>query len=347
MNGRNRYLEAFKENYNVIGLTSVLALSAAMLSPLPLLVGLVAEAAYLVFVPDSRWYDVRLSHRYDADVRKRREQLKQQILPTLRPVVQARYMRLEEMRQQIEKQAADDQTWVREVLRKLDYLLEKFLQFASKEVQFRNYLDSVLEQERNSGRRSGRAADDAPPPRAAPPARRTRGSAARPPATTVGPLSFDNWQPQSVSAGPVKSNLAPDAAGTNHSAPSNNSEERWIQQTVSQVQASYDAELEEIKGEVANEQDESTKAVLEKRFDVLQRRREFVGKMGKILSNLNHQLELLEDTFGLISDEICARSPEQVLADIEDVVSQTNTMTQLLDEVAPFEQSMAHMSLQT
>jgi hypothetical protein len=30
-----------------------------------------------------------------------------------------------------------------------------------------------------------------------------------------------------------------------------------------------------------------------------------------------------------------------VLADIEDVVSQTNTMTQLLEEVAPYEQLLA------
>ena len=59
--------------------------------------------------------------------------------------------------------------------------------------------------------------------------------------------------------------------------------------------------------------------------------------------NLNHQLELLEDTFGLISDEIRARPPEQVLADIEDVVSQTNTMTQVLEEMAPYEQSLARM----
>ena len=60
--------------------------------------------------------------------------------------------------------------------------------------------------------------------------------------------------------------------------------------------------------------------------------------------NLNHQLQLLEDTFGLISDELLARPPEQVLADIEDVVSQTNTMTQVLEEVAPYEQMLQRLS---
>lgn len=52
----------------------------------------------------------------------------------------------------------------------------------------------------------------------------------------------------------------------------------------------------------------------------------------------------MEDTFGMINDEIRARSPEQVLADIEDVVFQTNAMTSALEEVAPFEQMVARLS---
>jgi len=75
--------------------------------------------------------------------------------------------------------------------------------------------------------------------------------------------------------------------------------------------------------------------------EVLKRRRDFVAKIGRIQTNLNHQLNLLEDSFGLVSDEIRARPPQQVLSDIEEVVSQTNTMTQLLEEVAPYEKLLA------
>ena len=114
-------------------------------------------------------------------------------------------------------------------------------------------------------------------------------------------------------------------------------------QTVSEVQACYNRDMSDIKKLLETEQDPNTRAVLDKRLDVLQRRYEFVDKMGKILTNLNHQLALLEDTFGLISDEIRARSPEQLLADIEDVVGQTNTMTQVLDEVAPYEHMAARL----
>jgi hypothetical protein len=68
------------------------------------------------------------------------------------------------------------------------------------------------------------------------------------------------------------------------------------------------------------------------------RRRQYVSQIGEILSNLNMQLHLMEDTFGLINDEIRARSPEQVLADIDDVVNQTDNLTETLQEVSPFDQ---------
>ena len=104
------------------------------------------------------------------------------------------------------------------------------------------------------------------------------------------------------------------------------------------------SELREETGLIAKEEDASTKAVLEKRQDVLQRRYDFVGKIGKILTNLNHQLQLLEDTFGLINDEVRARSPEQILADIDEVVVATDSMSSALEELAPYEQLTARVA---
>ena len=63
--------------------------------------------------------------------------------------------------------------------------------------------------------------------------------------------------------------------------------------------------------------------------------------MGKTLTNLSYQLQLVEDTFGLINDEVRARSPEQVLSDIDDVVSQTDVMARTLEEIAPLDQMIA------
>ena len=52
----------------------------------------------------------------------------------------------------------------------------------------------------------------------------------------------------------------------------------------------------------------------------------------------------MEDTFGLINDEIRARSPEQVLADIEDVVLQTNDHDLRLGRGGFMEQMVARLS---
>jgi len=280
---RSRYLEAFKEGGNLIGLTSLVAASAALLSPLPLLAGLVVEAAYLLFVPDSHWYDARLSRRGDAEVEQRRQQLKTQTFTVLDTDMQARFTRLEEIRSQINAQAQDDRKWFLTVLRKLDYLLEKFLLFAGKEAEFRRYIGSVWHDECSSRlRAAGHRADED----------------GAPPAGRAAPM-------------------------------------------VTEVQASYKRDIEQAQALQAKETDANTKAVLDKRIQVLEQRSEGVGKIGRILTNLQYQLALLEDTFGLINDQIRARSPEQVLADIEGVVDQTDSMTQLLEELAPYEQAAA------
>jgi len=345
---RNRYLEAFKESYNVLGLSAAAAASLALMAtpfmPIPILVGLVAEAAYILFVSDSRWYQLRLAKRFDADIEKRRAQLKSQVMPTLQPSMQARFTHLEKTQRSINDQAADQPEWFREVLRKLDFLLEKFLHFAAKDAQFHQYLESVLVQECGSvdvgpnyrvntqiaasmatQLRSGRGLAGTLPPVAPPQSSRAKGHIPSADATIL-------------RAATINGNA--NGANAKSASPSSSSHD-WTNAAVARIQAQYNEELAELRQNAENESDSSTRAVLEKRLDVLGRRREFIGKIGRIQTNLLHQLSLVEDTFGLISDEIRAQPPEQVLADINDVVSQTNTMTQLLEEFAPFENSLS------
>jgi hypothetical protein len=308
----SRHAEAFKEGGNLIGLSTAVALSFATWNPLPLLVGLVAEAAYLLFVPDSKWFEARLSRKHDAEIELRRQQLKMQVFRILSPSMKERFTRLEETRLQITTGAPPeiaDERWFLEVLRKLDFLLEKFLLFGQKEAEFRSYLRSVLESlddERTPGTYStGRGAEEQR-------RRRNRDSPK---------VRIDHFAPPPGDGG-----------------------DAWTQRTVTGIQERYHSEMGALRESLSQEQDESTRAVLEKRLEVLERRNEFVGRMGKIVTNLNHQLHLLEDTFGLINDEIRARSPDQVLTDIESVVSQTNSMTQLLESIAPYEQMIARLS---
>ena len=278
---KNRYLAALGENANVLGVASVVALAAATWSVPLLLAGLVAEAAYLIFVPDSKWFENRLSARHDAEVEAHRAKIKAETLPKLRPSLRTRFERLEAARKQIEHQTASDKKWMREVLRKLDFLLEKFLQFALKDQQFRTYvLDAQQE---------------------------------------IHPV------PMPKSRDPLELN------------------DKWMRDCVQFLQAAYTRDLDQLQAQRDDESDDSTRAILDKRLEVLARRRDFIARMGKITSNITQQLALLEDTFGLISDELLARAPEQVLGDIDDVVSQTNAMTQVLEEMAPFERMLSNI----
>ncbi len=296
----NQYAEAFRENFNLIGLATAGALTFALLTPIPLLVGVVAEAVYLLFVPDSKWYENRLARRHDAEVEARRQKLKESVLPNLRESMQERFWRLQETRGQMDSAHMGSEEWFLEVRRKLDYLLEKFLMFAQKESEYRNHLNSVLEQVRE-----------------------------------------ESGQPKSqkLKARDPRPETRDPAIEEVHSA------DPWVRHAIQEVQRHYLSEIELVRGYAESEKDSNTKAIMEKRLDVLQRRHDFVGKIAKILTNLEHQLALLEDTFGLINDQIKTQSPEQVLADVDDVVFQTDSMTKVLEELAPYEQMMSRMTV--
>ncbi len=302
----NRFKAALTEQFNLVGLASAFTLTAIMATPLPLIVGMIVEAAYLLFVPDSRWYEQRMSKRFDAEVIERRRRLKEQTLPTLRRDMKDRFLNLEERRAQIESVTAQDESWFREILRKLDYLLEKFLLFAGKEKRFRAHLEGLLEEVRadKQAERGG-----------------TRKESRRRRAERLLELDLPPLPDES--------------------------QEGYYSDTdtmVEQVQVAYEREMERIREAEKEEKDENTRLVLERRLEVLQRRHEFVDKTGKILTNLDHQMRLLEDTFGLINDEIRAQSPEQLTSDIDEVIVASNVLTTALEEVSSLEQMVGRLS---
>lgn len=277
--------EAVNEPVNTIGLGAMVALSLALLNPLPLIIGAVVEAAYLLFVPDSKWYARRVEARYDKEVQRRREELKMEVFDTLTPQEQNRFLRLERNREQMDP-GSDAKPYYRDVLRRLDYLLEKFLLFAAKRHEFANYLRSML--------------DELKPPALQPPVRKGK----------------------VVREGGVEA-----------------VRDDWVIDAVKQVQGRYEKTINEMMERLNTDDNLHNRALLEKRIEIIGRRTQYVAKMGEILVNLSNQLQLLEDTFGLISDEIRARSPEQMLADIDDVVNQSDTLTQRLLDVHPFSEA--------
>jgi hypothetical protein len=290
MEKKNRLSEAFQENFNVLGLAGLAAASLVTFSPLPLLVGIVAEAAYLLFVPDSKWFAARQEKRFDAEIVAHRQKLKQQVFPRIIDSMKERFARLEGLREQVgASQTFAGESWFRQVLRKLDYLLEKFLLFARKDAEFREHLQQVYRE----------VVED--PQKREPRRKGTRRS---------GVSEYDL---------------------TDEPAPVG---DRWVSATVASIQNRFGEELEQVGREREAETDYNTQAILDKRLEVIGQRGEQVGRIGKILTNLGHQMELLEDSFGLINDQLHARSPEQVLADIDGLVYQTDAMTKMLDEMS-------------
>jgi len=282
---RNRYLLAFTERLNLSILVIGVVLPLAMGEPLLLLLVGALELCYLVYLPSTAWYARRLQRREEAAIRRNREANKVKILPSLCPAMRDRYKRLETMHRQALDQTRDAHQWFEDTPRKFDYLLDTFLEFASKQSSFLNYLAFVQEDVCGSS-----------------PAR-------------------------SKEFNPYRTNSPLDPA-----AP-------WVNEALTGIRAKYAGELKTLRERLDGDEEEATAALLAKHVEILTRRAEFIEKLAQTLDNISRQLQVLEDSFGLINDVMQARKPEEaVLAEIDDAVAQTDAMARLLKEMSDSEQ---------
>ena len=295
---RSRLASAFQEPFNVVGLAGAVALAAALLTPLPLLCAVIAEVAYLLFVPDTDWFTKRLDAKFDAEVRAHREQLKNKVFPKIRDEILERFNWLEQARVQIEQTSTIQDKWFREALRKLDFLLEKYLQFAEREGEYVAYLLSLLRESYSSLSRD--EIRDLP--------------------------SLARYKDSYVPPHDVKIS------------------QQDVQALIDAIQKHYDVAIDSLATTSETEQVLATREVESKRKEVLTRRKEFIIRLSDMMVNLRHQMELIAETFGLINDELRARSPEQVLADIDDVVMQATSLTDALDSMTPADQVVAKLT---
>ncbi len=136
----NRWLAALWDDVNKVGAATVVAAWAATGRLEVPFVGLAMEAAYLLFVPESSWFRQRLLARQrvrEADYRRR---LHEQVLPLAGPEYQRVYEAMLHTREAIEKNIPPDEPTSLEMLRQLDYMLEKSSLFTYQLVQYRQYL---------------------------------------------------------------------------------------------------------------------------------------------------------------------------------------------------------------
>jgi hypothetical protein len=110
--------------------------------------------------------------------------------------------------------------------------------------------------------------------------------------------------------------------------------ERWAQETISEIASRYDDDVAAAEADIAQRQPNDVNiGIIRKRIEIIKRRSQFVQRIGMTMVSLNHQMRLLDDTFGLIADETKARPPQEMLSDIDEVVLQTNSMTETLDAI--------------
>ena len=119
----NRIRIAAREDVNIIVVAGSVALSLAFLTPVPALVTFVAEAVYLMYVPDTRWYGLRILRRMERDALRRRNKLRGERFPL--KDVPLSIGQLEGYRATVSRQkATDNAEWV-DFLRTIDRLIEQ------------------------------------------------------------------------------------------------------------------------------------------------------------------------------------------------------------------------------
>ncbi len=316
----NPYTEALKEPANLIGFATLAATSLAVNNPLPVLCGIVVEAAYLLFVPETKWYRDRLTNRGQSKTSLAWQVRRDQVLSTLRPDLQSRFRRLEIARAQIDTKVRSQVSFKPEMLDKLDQLLLQFLDFCATETTFRTYLSDLIDQlSVNDGARPQPIFDSRPgyiPPQY----------------TKV--RNYD--QQYYASPEPLAGNVPKRKPGSDLSP------DNWVTWAVNQIQLKFNAQLNQLNPE--SETDPALKELKQKRADVLSRRNDHVAQMGKAIVNLDLQVQLIEDTFGLINDEVSTRNPDQVIGEIDSLMLQTETLTKTLQEIGQFDQVQAGLS---
>lgn len=291
---------AFTEMLNVVFLVLAGIVFVTTGSMAVLFAVLAAEFGYMLFVPGSPWYRGILTGRATHRRQLERAQMKRDILPALMPGDRNRFLRLEAQRNQLPSAPAIGygREEMGRVYQQMDLLLDKFLHFAAKSAQYRAYLVDMV----------------------------------RPSPGPAAPGS--HWVDRLFD---IASTLIAEKQATSHAAPRPARAPADPQKVVDEVRHGLDERIAQMKASLDTQTTEANKQIVAKNLEVLTKRRERVGELGDIITNLECQLDLIESTFGLISDQVRSLPPEQVLHDINDVVLQTETTTQLLAASAPME----------
>lgn len=296
----SRIKTAFNEQENMIGMAAFAGLSIFLLNPIPLIIGAALEVAYLLFVPDSNWYNNKLVARQKELAKERRDALKQKVYESGGQEYLEKYAQL---RTQLDDDYTSRPDW-RDVIDRLDTLLGKYLEFSLQDVRLRQYLDSLSDQ-----------AEQGLPGLLKPKNKETTELRAR---LMQSQQAAENFSDETV---------------------------RWVETEMASIRMYFQSQISAIQ-QLINEEEiriaagtgsANNRDTLQKRIEIQAMSLNQAEKIGQGLVNLNQQMALMEETIRLINGQIKSKQPGQVLLDIENLVDQSETVSNFLHDIAPFE----------
>ena len=299
----SRIKTAFNEQENMIGMAAFAGLSIFLLNPIPLIIGAALEVAYLLFVPDSNWYNNKLVARQKELAKERRDALKQKVYESGGQEYLEKYAQLKSVRTQLDDDYTSRPDW-RDVIDRLDTLLGKYLEFSLQDTRLRQYLDSLSDQ-----------AEQGLPGLLKPKNKETTELRAR---LMQSQQAAENFSDETV---------------------------RWVETEMASIRMYFQSQISAIQ-QLINEEEiriaagtgsANNRDTLQKRIEIQAMSLNQAEKIGQGLVNLNQQMALMEETIRLINGQIKSKQPGQVLLDIENLVDQSETVSNFLHDIAPFE----------
>ena len=140
---RSLYWEAFINQYNLIGLGGMVALSLVMGSPMPFLAALGFELIYLAVIPETEFFKKAVHAKYneidDAEA-ERRLRLR---FERLHPVQRRRYDEIAALVESTKGNLAENDTMGLDVAHKLDVLRARYLWLMELLNAYESYLSSI------------------------------------------------------------------------------------------------------------------------------------------------------------------------------------------------------------
>ena len=309
----NRFRQALHEDYNKIGLAAFAALSVVFLTPIPLFVGLGLETLYLLFFPDSALYDKILLERQKKDILEYRQALKEKVFPRASHEFVNDYNELESARSQLDDEYERSNDW-KDVIDRLDLLLNKYLEFALLRFKLEKYISGLSEQ----------AEEELP----------------------------EMLSPKNNATSELRKRLQ---ATQKSASEYSDSTVRWVETQMSSIRLYFESQIMAIQQLMTEEEVRVANGTgninnldtLRKRIDIQRMMLNQAEKMGQGLTNLNHQMALMAETINLINGQVSSKQPGQVLSEIENLVDQSETVSNFLQDLTAFSDTESQQILLT